>query len=146
MAETQDNLLRSVDKSYDSPMTQNELNSIAEKNTKQWVSEKVYKEAEAQIQLWYKSYSQSIRHVARAFPSEHVQKFKKRFPEYNLTNIFGLNAKSGLSNFLSFYPNDPMYLRPLEYDAEGLPVRSKDGRMTPALRLLLHSNHPIPLV
>ena len=118
---------------------------IAETNTKKWFADLVVEDAKSQIKAWYQSYSESILDVARAFPAEHVKAFEKRFPQYNLTEIFGLNPKSGLSNFLSCYPKDPKYLKPLKLDGQGRPARSKDGSMTPALRLLLLSNLNRPI-
>ena len=137
---------RAEDKTYLVPMAQSELDIIAERNTRKWFAEKVMDEAESQIRNWYQAHSESIRCMARAFPQEHIERFESQFPRYNLTEIFGINPKSGLSNYLSCYPNDPKYLKPLEVDSKGMPVRSKDGSMTAALRLMLSLNPVIPSV
>ena len=137
---------RASDQNMFKPMTQNEMDEIAQIETRKWFVDKARQEAKTQVQAWYHAFSGSIRQMARPFPECHIRKFEERFPTYNLTEIFGLNPKSGLSNFLSFYPNDPKYLQPLEWDASGNPVRSKDGLMTRALTLILASNPPFPQV
>jgi hypothetical protein len=137
---------RAEDKTYLVPMAQSELDAIAERNTRKWFAAKVLDEAESQIRNWYQAHSKSIRRMARAFLPEHIERFESQFPRYNLTEIFGINPKSGLSNYLSCHPDDPKYLKPLEVDNEGMPVRSKDGSMTAALRLMLSLNPVIPSV
>ena len=118
-------------------MTQDEMDEIAQERAHRWFVGKARQEASIQVHTWYQEFSRSIRGMARAFPACHVRTFEEKFPDINLTDVFGLNPKSGLSNFLSFYPNDPKYLQPLELDATGYPVRAKDGRITKALTLIL---------
>jgi hypothetical protein len=139
-------VLRATDQNIFKPMTQNEMNEIAQIKTRKWFVDKVKQEAKTQVQAWYQEFSDSIRQMARPFPDCHIRTFEAKFPEINLTEIFGLNPKSGLSTFLSFYPNDPKYLQPLEWDSFGNPVRSKDGCMTMALKLILASNPQCPQV
>ena len=143
VGEIQDNLQRAAEMEHLDPMKQEEMDDIAAKSSVKWFAETVVREVEAETRLWYQSYSCSIRDMARAFPACHVQTFEVQFPQYNLTEIFGLNPQSGLSNYLSFYPKDPKYLQPLQRDADGLPLQSKDGKMTGSLKkLLLTSNLP----
>lgn len=146
VGQIQDNMQRVSDQDIFKPMTQNEMDEMAQIKTHKWFLDKVRQEAETQIQAWYNEFAGSIRQMARPFPECHIKTFQERFPTINLTEIFGLNPKSGLSNFLSFYPNDPKYLQPLEWDASGNPVRSKDGHMTKALTLILASNPPFQKV
>ena len=146
VGQIQDNMQRASDQNIYKPMTQNEMDEIAQIETRKWFADKVRLEAKTQAQAWYTEFAGSIRQMARPFPDCHIRTFEERFPTINLTEIFGLNPKSGLSNFLSFYPDDPKYLQPLEWDASGNPVRSKDGHMTRALALILASNPPFPQV
>ncbi len=146
VGQIQDNMQRANDQNIYKPMTQNEMDEIAQIETRRWFADKVGLEAKTQAQAWYNEFASSIRQMARPFPECHIRTFEERFPTINLTETFGLNPKSGLSNFLSFYPDDPKYLQPLEWDASGNPVRSKDGHMPRALTLILASNPPFPQV
>jgi hypothetical protein len=137
---------RATDQKIFNPMTQNEIDEVARNKTHKWFVEKARQEAKTQVLNWYQEFASTTRYLARPFPECHILTFENKFPTINLTEIFGLNPKSGLSNFLSFYPNDPKYLQPLEWDNSGNPVRPKDGRMARALSLLLASNPPYPQV
>jgi hypothetical protein len=145
VGQIQDNMQRASDQNIYKPMTQNEMDEIAQIETRKWFADKVRLEAKTQAQAWYTEFAGSIRQMARPFPDCHIRTFEERFPTINLTEIFGLNPKSGLSNF-SVFILMIQYLQPLEWDASGNPVRSKDGHMTRALALILASNPPFPQV
>jgi hypothetical protein len=143
VAETQDNLERSADTSYNMPMSQADLNEIAEQSASRWFRTKVEEESVKQAREWYHEHHLVIRQMARAFPQTHVAKFEVRHPQHNLTSLFGLNPKSGLSSFLSCYPDDPVYLKPLDFDAEGRVKRPTQGMGTALTKILASSALPL---
>ena len=120
-----------------------ELDAVAESEARRWFHQRALEEAETQAAAWYRGHWAGIRDMARAFPEGHVRRFEAQYPQYNLTRIFGLSPRSGLSNFLSCYPKDPMYLKPLTFDEEGQPVRSVDGTIAGGLLRILESHPPV---
>ena len=146
VAGEQDNLARAANPQYATPMTQAELDAVAESEARRWFHQRALEEAETQAAAWYRGHWAGIRDMARAFPEGHVRRFEAQYPQYNLTRIFGLSPRSGLSNFLSCYPKDPMYLKPLTFDEEGQPVRSVDGTIAGGLLRILESHPPVALV